>query len=101
MGTYDNDLTNSIINQVFSICFTENGSEEIKIRRTNAAMAALIEIDPQDATELMLATQMVTVHNTAIEMSRRALLVEGQTDEGNGVKSSYIRSRYRRSQGQI
>ena len=30
----------------------------------------------------MLATQMVTVHNVTMEMSRRALLVEDQTEDG-------------------
>jgi len=81
MGTYDDDLTITIINQVFNICFTGNQSKEIKIIQTNAAMAAILEIDPQDATELMLATQMVAAHNIAMEMSRRSLLVDGQTDE--------------------
>ncbi len=82
MGTHDADLTNSIIKQVINICFTGNRSDETKTLQANASMAAILEIDPQDATELMLATQMVAAHNIAMEMSRRALLVDGQTEDG-------------------
>ncbi len=81
MGTHDADLTNSIIGQMIGICSSGKKDSELFNQTTNASMAAILEIDPQDATELMLATQMVTVHNIAMEMSRRALLVDGQTDE--------------------
>jgi hypothetical protein len=81
LGTHDQDLTQRTIEQIVSICFTGNRSSELRVRATNATLAALLEIDPQDSTELMLATQMVTAHNVAMEMARRALLVEGQTDE--------------------
>ena len=81
MGTYDNDLTTDIINQISNTSFTGNRSSELKAISMNATMASLLEIDPQDSTELMLGAQMVTAHNVAMEMARRALLVEGQTDE--------------------
>ena len=81
MGTYDSDLTVGIINQISNACFTENLSSEFKEIAMNATMASLLEIAPQDSTELMLGAQMVTAHNVAMEMARRALLVEGQTDE--------------------
>ena len=82
LGTYDLDLIDHIFNQIVSICFAGKSASEAKILSTNGALAALLEIDPQDSTELMLATQMVTAHNVAMEMARRALLVENQTDEG-------------------
>ena len=81
LGTHDHDLTQRTIEQIVSICFTGNRSSELRVRATNATLAALLEIDPQDSTELMLGAQMVTAHNVAMEMARRALLVEGQTDE--------------------
>ena len=81
MGTHDADLTNSIIGQMIGICSSGKKDSELFNQTTNASMAAILEIDPQDATELMLATQMVAAHNIAMEMSRRALLVDGQTDE--------------------
>jgi hypothetical protein len=81
MGTYDNDLTLGIFNQISNTCFAGNRSFELKAISMNATMASLLEIDPQDSTELMLGAQMVTAHNVAMEMARRALLVEGQTDE--------------------
>jgi len=47
----------------------------------NAVMPLLLDIAPQDALEGMLAVQMLTSHNLAMEMTRRAL-VDGQTAEG-------------------
>ena len=81
MGTYDSDLTLGVINQITGICFAGVQSSESKAISMNATMASLLEIDPQDSTELMLGAQMVTAHNVAMEMARRALMVEGQTDE--------------------
>ena len=81
MGTYDAHLTTNIVNQVLRICSSGKKDSELITLTTNASMAAILEIDPQDATELMLATQMVTVHNLTMEMSRRALLTEDQTHE--------------------
>ena len=81
MGTYDAYLTTNIINQVIGICSSGIEDPEVITNKSNASMAAIIEIDPQDSTELMLATQMVTVHNLTMEMSRRALLVDGQTED--------------------
>ena len=81
MGTHDSYLTTQIINQVLKICSRGTKDSEIIAQETNASMAAILEIDPQDSIELMLATQMVTAHNVTMEMSYRALLTEGQTHE--------------------
>jgi len=81
MGTHDLDLTNSTVEQICSICSSGNKNPELITGKINASMAAILEIDPQDSTELMLATQMVTVHNLTMEMSRRALLVDDQTED--------------------
>ena len=81
IGTHDEYLTANIINQVLRICSNGTKDSELINSKTNASMTAMLEIDPQDSTELMLATQMVTVHNITMEMSYRALLTEGQTHE--------------------
>ena len=80
MGTYDSDLILDIINQISSTCSMGNRSSELKAISMNATMASLLEIDPQDSTELMLATQMVTIHNLAMRMSLNAIHIE-QPDE--------------------
>ena len=81
MGTHDLDLTNSTIQRVLSICAKGGKLNDSTTLIANATMAAILETDPQDSTELMLATQMALVHNMALEMSRRAMLSE-QTFEG-------------------
>ncbi len=81
MGTHNLDLTNNVIEQVIVICHSGENDPELVAKKANASMDAILEIDPQDSTELMLATQMVTVHNLTMEMSRRALLSE-QTEDG-------------------
>jgi hypothetical protein len=87
-GTYDVDLTNIIVEQVTNACIAGDELTERSIRRINAAFAAILETDPQDPTELMLATQMVTVHNTAMNLSSNALK-DGQSIE---MASFYINS---------
>ena len=46
----------------------------------NNAIGMLSGIDPQTQEEGMLATQMVAIHNLAMEVSRRALRKEQSTD---------------------
>ena len=75
MGTHDLDLTNAIINQVSNICSGGEDHTESTTTFANSMLAAIIEIDPQDSTELMLATQMASVHNVAMEMMRRAMVL--------------------------
>jgi len=89
MGTHDDDLTSHIADQIFGTCFEQYTNPKSKVRNTNAALAALLEIDPQDSTELMLATQMVTVHNISMEMSKRALLND-QTLEGVNLNINFM-----------
>ena len=47
----------------------------------NAVMAMLMDIQPQDAMEAMLVTQMIATHAQAMEWSRRAVIPE-QTERG-------------------
>jgi len=81
MGTHSLDLTINVTSQVLGVCSSGNKNSELVTENANASMAAILEIDPRDSTELMLAAQMVTVHNLTMEMSRRAL-ISGQTEDG-------------------
>ncbi len=81
LGTHDFDLIKNTIAQIGSICSLGDPAKKINTTKVNAALASIIEIDPQDSTELMLATQMVAVHNVSLDMSRRAMCA-GQTIEG-------------------
>jgi len=81
MGTHDADLLNTVIAQTRKIYSKGSELTETTTATTNAAMAAIIEIDPHDSVELMLSSQMVTVHNISIEMSAR-VVSEGQSIEG-------------------
>ena len=81
MGTHDLDIVNTIIEQTCNVCARGNQLTEKTTTIANAAMAAIIEIDPQDSVELMLASQMVAVHNISMEMSGRTML-ENQTFDG-------------------
>jgi len=81
LGTFDGDLIDNTFDQVCRVCFRGEEASDMSMLKANAALAAIIEIDPQDSTELMLATQMATVHHMAMEMSRRAML-SNQTDYG-------------------
>ena len=47
----------------------------------NYVMAMLLDLQPQDAMEAMLITQMIAVHSQAMEWSRRAVIPE-QTEKG-------------------
>jgi hypothetical protein len=76
MGTHDLDLINNTINQVCNICSRGEEFSGSSTTLANAALASILEIDPQDSVELMLATQMTTVHNMSLEMSRRVMLSE-------------------------
>lgn len=89
MGSHNLDLANYVVEQMLRICGSGENNSELVTKKTNASMAAILEIDPQDSTELMLAAQMVTVHNLTMEMSRRALLAEQTTD---GVNSNINRT---------
>ena len=81
MGTHDQDLINNTVTQICDVCSRGEPFSGSRTTLANAALASILETDPQDSVELMLATQMTTVHNISMEMSRRAMLND-QTFEG-------------------
>ena len=72
-GTHDSDLIDKISDQILGVCFRDGEVSEVKIKDANATLAAITEMDPQDPTELMLATQRRTVHNTVMNVFSCAL----------------------------
>ncbi len=83
MGTHDSGLINNTIHQVASVCSRGEGWSSERVNATNAALASIIEIDPQDSTELMLATQMAAVHTMAMSMASRTMLSDQSVDGVN------------------
>jgi len=73
LGTHDLELIINTVVQIGSICSPGKPLSEISAIPVNAALASIVEIDPQDSTELMLASQMAVVHAMAMEMSSRAM----------------------------
>ena len=71
-------LQGLLLEQLRSISPRESHRE---VRDTNALLAVLHSINPKDEIEGLLATQMVGVHNLAMEYMRRAMISE-QTTEG-------------------
>jgi hypothetical protein len=71
LGSFDGDVTLLLVNQMLQMYLRKDGDTDAGIIKANAAMASILEIDPQDPTELMLATQMTTVHNLAMDMTSR------------------------------
>lgn len=82
-GTNDEDLILTTANQLALIAGRGQplGDREHALMNLNAAIASVVEIEPRDSTELMLATQMAAIHNASMDMLRRAMLSD-QTFEG-------------------
>jgi len=87
-GTHDSDLIDKISDQILGVCFRDGELLEVKVMEANATLAAITEMEPQDPTELMLATQMTTVHNTVMNVFSRAL----KADQPLELAEFYINS---------
>ena len=64
IGVADDDVHNYVLTQLVAIMGEDN---------MNAGLALLRGIAPQDSTETMLASQMVSVNHLALVMMRRSL----------------------------
>ena len=85
-GTLDMALSEHLFNQLAQSTWTSKGSEALAL---NANIAMLRGIAPKDEVEGMLAAQMVSIHNMAMECSKRAMLADqpaqGVTENLNRV----------------
>jgi hypothetical protein len=76
-GTDDPELSQQLLNQIYeTLWMPADLSEEERVRRVRAAIAAMRGIKPQDEVEGMLATQMVATHAVAMECLRRSMIQE-------------------------
>ena len=81
-GTDRPELQQRLINQVYdTLWLPENLNDEERMARIQSAISMLQGIKPTDEIEGMLATQMVSTHNAAMECLRRAML-QSQSFEG-------------------
>ena len=71
LGSFDGDVILLFVNQMLQMYLREGDNTDMGIIKANGAMASIREIDPQDPTELMLAAQMTTVNNLAMDMTSR------------------------------
>ena len=78
LGAVNMEMANLLLTQIVNPNRFSQQAHKIFIDGTIAMYRG---IEPQDPVECMLAAQMVTVHNTAIECLRRAMYSE-QTVEG-------------------
>ena len=75
MGTNDPALAQRLVTQVYeTLWMPAELSDEERLQRIRAAIAAMRGIKPQDEIEGMLATQMVATHAAAMECLRRSMI---------------------------
>ena len=75
MGTNDPALAQRLVNQVYeTLWMPAELSDEERLQRIRAAIAAMRGIKPRDEIEGMLATQMVATHAAAMECLRRSMI---------------------------
>jgi hypothetical protein len=80
-GSMSDDFNNILINQAYKATWTAHSDDNDKVSQQIAICAALNGIRPRDEVEGMLAVQMVSIHNAAMECLRRSM-IEQQTFEG-------------------
>lgn len=81
-GSKSAEFHSELLDQVTaSLWLPEWKTTDQKVRAAKAAYAALQQIAPRNELEGMLAAQMISTHNAAMECLRRAMM-EGQTFGG-------------------
>ena len=81
IGGSNVDAFNALIaRQVTGALYVKPQSEEDRLAKATAALAALVSIAPRSELEGMLAAQMVACHNAAMECFRRAAHPEQQSE---------------------
>lgn len=85
MGSEDISFMNVLFNELISNMWLPKGTtEENKQIKIDAAMEILRQIAPQNGLEGMLAVQMASTHQAAMECLRRAAIPD-QTFEGRNM----------------
>jgi hypothetical protein len=80
-GSQSDHWNNTLANQAVQALWVKNSSAEERDKQLSATVAALMGIAPKDELEGMMAAQLISAHNAAMECYRRAMIGE-QTFEG-------------------
>jgi hypothetical protein len=80
-GSQSDDWNNVLTNQTLNTVWTAHSNDEARQLQYSATGAALVGIEPRDELEGMMAAQLITAHNAAMECYRRAMIQE-QSVEG-------------------
>ncbi len=76
-GSQSKALNNVLLNQVIGTVWLHSGlADDERNRRTQAALAAMLEFKPADAIEGMMSAQAVGLHFASMECLRRAMIPE-------------------------
>lgn len=85
VGSDDMDFMNILFSDLLQNMFLpENTPKETRDMKINAALETLRQIAPRDGVEGMLAVQMASTHQAAMECLRRAA-IPSQTFEGRNM----------------
>ena len=80
-GSANDDFNNVLANQVVQSLWLANSDKDGSGKQIQAALAAMLGVQPRDELEGMLGAQMIATHNAALECFRRSMLKE-QSFEG-------------------
>jgi hypothetical protein len=80
-GSTDDNFNNVLANQVIQALWLANSDKDERERQIQAAISAMLGVQPRDELEGMLGAQMIATHNAAMECFRRAMHRE-QSFEG-------------------
>lgn len=83
-GSRNEDFSHMILNQGVRTAWFAHSDKEGQEKLTVANAVAMASVNPQDELEGMMATQMVGLHNAAMECLRRAM-TESATFEGRDM----------------
>lgn len=75
-GSKSDDWNSVVINQAFDSLWIANSDEEKKGKQINATVAFMVQTEPKDELEAMMAAQLFAAHNAAMECYRRAMIKE-------------------------
>lgn len=75
-GSKSDDWNNVIVNQAFDTLWTANSDEERRGKQINSTVAYMLQFQPADELEAMMAAQLFAAHNATMECYRRAMIKE-------------------------
>jgi hypothetical protein len=87
-GSTDDNFNHILGSQVIQALWPAQSGSEEREKQLQAAMSAMMGVQPRDELEGMLAAQMVATHESAMDCFRRAEL-PGQTFEGRRMNLEF------------